>query len=243
MYSMQNQENGNDGGGPMWNKFWNSFANDGDNESTVSDSIAPSQSISNIPPPSPNSRTRGTGNISPIPEIHPSESASVIDDGSLTSSPRGHDDNYFTFKFKAPNGKSHRFTIDYTSFEHIRATVASKLPSNVRDFTISYVDEDDDHVSMSNDDDVVDAVRIAQRQGMSRVILHVQEIEKKQSRSYREEYDDDDDIDEIFDKRRRRRRSKHSDYNLPIPHDLLLPGAVLALTVAIIGVFALSRSK
>lgn len=243
MYSMQNQENGNDGGGPMWNKFWNSLANDGDNESTVSDSIAPSQSISNIPPPSPNSRARGTGNISPIPEIHPSESASAIDDGSLASFPRGHDENYFTFKFKAPNGKSHRFTIDYTSFEHIRATVASKLPSNVRDFTISYVDEDDDHVSMSNDDDVVDAVRIAQRQGMSRVILHVQEIEKKQPRSYREEYDDDDDIDEIFDKRRRRRRSKHADYNLPIPHDLLLPGAVLALTVAIIGVFALSRSK
>jgi len=121
--------------------------------------------------------------------------------------------------------------------------VASKLPSNVRDFTISYVDEDDDHVSMSNDDDVVDAVRIAQRQGMSRVILHIQEIEKKQSRSYRDEYDDDDDIDEIFDKKRRRRRSKHADYNLPIPHDLLLPGAVLALTVAIIGVFALSRSK
>ncbi|CAB4401057.1 unnamed protein product [Rhizophagus irregularis] len=219
MYSMQNQENGNDGGGPMWNKFWNSLANDGDNESTVSDSIAPSQSVSNIPPPSPNSRTRGSGNISPIPEIHPSESASAIDDGSMASFPRGHDENFFTFKFKAPNGKSHRFTVDYTSFEHIRATVASKLPSNVRDFTIYYVDEDDDHVSMSNDDDVIDAVRIAQRQ-------------------------DDDDSDDILEKRRRRKRGKHApDYNLPIPHDLLLPGAVLTLAIAIIGVFALSRSK
>ncbi|GBC47521.2 CBS-domain-containing protein [Rhizophagus irregularis DAOM 181602=DAOM 197198] len=211
MYSMQNQENGNDGGGPMWNKFWNSLANDGDNESTVSDSIAPSQSVSNIPPPSPNSRTRGSGNISPIPEIHPSESASAIDDGSMASFPRGHDENFFTFKFKAPNGKSHRFTVDYTSFEHIRATVASKLPSNVRDFTIYYVDEDDDHVSMSNDDDVIDAVRIAQRQ-------------------------DDDDSDDILEKRRRRKRGKHApDYNLPIPHDLLLPGAVLTLAIAIIG--------
>uniref|UniRef100_U9SX42 CBS-domain-containing protein n=1 Tax=Rhizophagus irregularis (strain DAOM 181602 / DAOM 197198 / MUCL 43194) TaxID=747089 RepID=U9SX42_RHIID len=237
-----NIQNGNDGGGPMWNKFWNSLANDGDNESTVSDSIAPSQSVSNIPPPSPNSRTRGSGNISPIPEIHPSESASAIDDGSMASFPRGHDENFFTFKFKAPNGKSHRFTVDYTSFEHIRATVASKLPSNVRDFTIYYVDEDDDHVSMSNDDDVIDAVRIAQRQGMSRVILHIQEIEKKSLRSY--DYEDDDDSDDILEKRRRRKRGKHApDYNLPIPHDLLLPGAVLTLAIAIIGVFALSRSK
>ncbi|GES89323.1 CBS-domain-containing protein [Rhizophagus clarus] len=209
MYSMQNQEN---------------------------DSIAPSQSVSNIPPPSPNSRARGSGNISPIPEIHPSESASALDDGSMASFPRGHDENFFTFKFKAPNGKSHRFTVDYTSFEHIRATVASKLPSSIRDFTISYVDEDDDHVSMSNDDDVVDAVRIAQRQGMSRVILHIQEIEKKSSRYDYE--DDDEDYDDFIDKKRRRRRSgKHApDYSLPIPHDLLLPGAVLTLAVAIIGV-------
>ena len=240
---MQNQENGSDGGGPMWNKFWNSFANDGDNESTVSDSIAPSQSASNVPPTSPSSRMRGTGNISPIPEIHPSESASAIDDGSMASFPRGHDENFFTFKFKAPNGKSHRFTVDYTSFEHIQATVASKLPSNVRGFTIYYVDEDEDHVSMSNDDDVVDAVRIAQRQGMSRVILHIQEIEKKTSRTYIEDYDDEE-LDDLLDNKRRRIRRKHApDYNLPIPHDLLLPGAVLALAVAIIGVFALSRSK
>src|SRR5947208_4829573 len=136
---MQNQENGPESGGPMWNKFWNSFANDGDNESIISDSITPSQSASNIPPPSPH--MNGSGYVTPIPEIHPGESASAIDDGSVASFPRGHDENFFTFKFKAPNGKSHRFTVNYTSFENIFFSVASKLPSTIKDFSISYVDE------------------------------------------------------------------------------------------------------
>ncbi|CAG8564168.1 20339_t:CDS:2 [Cetraspora pellucida] len=209
MYSKQPHENGHENGGPMWNKFWNSL--DDDNESVASDSIAPSQSASNIPPPSPNSRMRNSGHVSPIPEIHPGESASAVDDGSLASFPRGHDENHFTFKFKAPNGKSHRFTVDYTSFEHIRSTVASKLPPSFKDFSISYVDDDEDLVAMSNDEDVEDAVHIAQRQGQTR------------------------------GGRKPIRRGKKSDDNIPFSHELLLPGALITLAIAIIGVFAISR--
>ncbi|CAH1766837.1 3637_t:CDS:2, partial [Entrophospora sp. SA101] len=159
IYLMQNQENCP---GPMWSKFWNSFASDGDNESIISDSITPSQSASNIPPLSPH--MNGSGYVTPIPEIHPGESVSVIDDGSVASFPRGHDENFFTFKFKDPNGKSHRFTVNYTCFENIFFAVTSKLPSTIKDFSISYMDEDDDQVTMSSDDDVIDAVRIAQQQ-------------------------------------------------------------------------------
>ncbi|RIB02920.1 hypothetical protein C2G38_830093 [Gigaspora rosea] len=243
MYAKQTHENGHDTAGPMWNKFWNSL-ND-DNESVASDSIAPSQSASNIPPPSPNSRMRNSGHVSPIPEILPGESASAVDDGSMASFPRGHDENHFTFKFKAPNGKSHRFTVDYTSFENIRSTVASKLPPSIKDFSISYVDDDEDHVAMSNDDDVVDAVQIAQRQGQTRVILHIQELQvpsKPRNDIVEIEDEDEDDDDDIRGRRRPKRRSKKQDYNFPIPQDLLLPGALLTLAIAIIGVFAISRS-
>ncbi|CAG8476463.1 12353_t:CDS:10 [Acaulospora colombiana] len=233
VYNMQHQENGHEAGGPMWNKFWNSFANDGDNESVLSDSIAPSQSASNIPP-SPHSRMHNSGNISPVPEIHPSESASVMDDGSLASFPRGHEENHFTFKFKAPNGKSHRFTVDYTKFENIRATVASKLPPTVKDFAISYVDEDEDYVAMSSDEDVIDAVAMAQRQDATRVILYIQEIYEKKSSKSRQVRDDEDDEEEIHDRKKHsRRRNKNDDYHLPIPQDLILPGALLTLAIAI----------
>ncbi|CAG8433096.1 10725_t:CDS:2 [Diversispora eburnea] len=208
MYAMQHQENGQETGGPMWNKFWNSFANECDNDS---DSIAPSQSASNVPPSSSQSRMRGSGNISPIPEIHPSESASAIDDGSLASFPRGHDENHFTFKFKAPNGKSHRFTTDYTNFDNIHDSIMGKLPNTIKDFSISYVDDEEDLVAMSTDDDVYDAVQIAKRQGATRP-------------------------------RRTRRHNKHGEY-LPIPQDLLLPGALLTLAIAIVGVFVISKSS
>jgi len=245
MYSIQGQD-AHEQGGPMWGRFWNSLGDDGDNESAVSDSISPSQSASNIPPPSPVSRMRSSGRISPIPEIHPSESASAIDDGgSLASFPRGHDENMFTFKFKGPNGKTHRFTIDYTSLNTIRQHVASKLPKTMKVFTLAYVDDDNDQVILSNDDDVVDAVRIAQRQGLSRVLLHVQETEEKKSksRSTRHEDDEEEEEEELSErKNRKRRRNKSSEHNgFGIPNELLLSGAVITLAVTIMGVFAISK--
>ncbi|CAJ0912478.1 11220_t:CDS:10 [Entrophospora sp. SA101] len=195
MCSMKSQDNQDNSGsdnnsGPMWNKFWNSLDGENvdddvdDNESILSDTIAPSQSASNIPPSSPNMRIssmRNSGNISPVPEIHPSESASAVDDKSGISFPRGHEENSFTFKFKAPNGKAHRFTVDYTSVDNIRSTVLSKLPSTIEDFTITYIDDDGDNVTMTTDDDVLDAVRIAQRQNASKVILNIEIKENKNS--------------------------------------------------------------
>ncbi|CAG8584601.1 6773_t:CDS:2 [Ambispora gerdemannii] len=249
MNSTQAQDSHESGGGPMWGRFWNSFANDGDNESIVSDSISPSQSASNVPPPSPNSHMRGSGHISPIPEIHPSESASAIDDnGSLASFPRGHDENFFTFKFKSPSGKTHRFTMDYTNLDMIRHRVASQLPKTIKAFSLAYVDDDNDHVLMSSDDDVVDAVRIAQRQGLSRVLLLVQEIDEKKpaskSRASRVSQEEDETASDLIGKKKKR-RSRHLDReivgnNNPL-NDWLLPAAVVTLAAAIVGVFAISK--
>jgi len=269
MYSMQTQENGgsDNGSGPMWNKFWNSVngENGDDNDSVISDSLAPSQSASNIPPASPNMRNnsvRNSGNVSPVPEIHPGESASVIDDNSAVSFPHCHAENFFTFKFKAPNGKSHRFTVNYLNLDNIRSTVLSKLPSSVKDFTISYVDDDEDHVTISTEDDVLDAVKIAQRQNSSKVILFINEIKenKKSSSSsvassprsrainyddYFENEDDEDDFSINTNKRKRKSQlfvnKGDDDFNLTIPKDLLLPGALVTLAIIIVGVFAISR--
>nr|CAG8446557.1 7817_t:CDS:2 [Entrophospora candida] len=239
MYSMQNQENGgsDNGSGPMWNKFWNSVngENGDDNDSVISDSLAPSQSASNIPPASPNMRNnsvRNSGNVSPVPEIHPGESASVVDDNSAVSFPHCHAENFFTFKFKAPNGKSHRFTVNYLSLDNIRSTVLSKLPSSVKDFTISYVDDDEDHVTISTEDDVLDAVKIAQRQNSSKVILFINEIKENRK---------------SINTNKRKRKSQlfvnkgDDDFNLTIPKDLLLPGALVTLAIIIVGVFAIAR--
>ncbi|CAJ0749412.1 10759_t:CDS:2 [Entrophospora sp. SA101] len=227
MYLMQDQENVPEPGGPLWNKFWNSLANDGDNESFISDSITPSQSASNVPPQSP-PHMIGTGYITPISEIHPGESASAIDDGSAISFPRCHEENFFTFKFKAPNGKSHRFTVDYTSFENILSTVTSKLPSTTKDFSISYMDEDNDYVTMSSDDDVFDAVRIAQQQGQSKVVLYVQENKDKKSQPKSRPIE-------------KKTKRKFKDSNEPASTNFLMPSVVLFATVIVLGVFILLK--
>ncbi|KAG9288935.1 hypothetical protein G9A89_019557 [Geosiphon pyriformis] len=250
MYSIQGQDNHESSAGPMWGRFWNSLNNE-DNESAVSDSISPSQSASNIPPPSPASHMRGSGHISPIPEIHPSESASAIDDsGSMASFVRGHDENMFTFKFKSPAGKTHRFTVDYHHLYDLRNHVASKLPKTIKAFTLAYVDDDNDQVIMSSDEDVIDAVKIAQRQGLSRVLLHVNEIEEKKSSSKsrgsrtqsEEEYGEDDSQDK---KSRRKRRTKNFERQIPPPlpagNDIILPAALITLGIVIVGVFAVTK--
>jgi len=218
-------------GGPMWSRFWNSMGDD--NESVISESITPSQSASNIPPPSPTSRMRRGGRMSPVDgETSPYDYGSVIDDGSTASFPRGHDDNAYTFKFKSPNGKTHRVTVDYTSLDLVRQVVASKLPKAIKSFALSYVDDDNDHVIMSTDEDVIDAVRCAQRQGVSKVVLLVTE-----------KNEDDDTEDEHESSKRKKRKSKNRDIDngFSIPKDLLLPGAITALAMTIVGIFAIAK--
>ncbi|CAJ0762265.1 13946_t:CDS:2 [Entrophospora sp. SA101] len=281
MCSMKSQDNQDNSGsdnnsGPMWNKFWNSLDGENvdddvdDNESILSDTIAPSQSASNIPPSSPNMRIssmRNSGNISPVPEIHPSESASAVDDKSGISFPRGHEENSFTFKFKAPNGKAHRFTVDYTSVDNIRSTVLSKLPSTIEDFTITYIDDDGDNVTMTTDDDVLDAVRIAQRQNASKVILNIEIKENKNSslsaasspksraitndNDFEEEEDEWNDVNNFNINSKRKRMPRLSvnkdnnkdsgNINLSIPKELLLPGAVLTLALVIVSMASQGR--
>ncbi|CAG8503962.1 7283_t:CDS:2 [Paraglomus occultum] len=214
IYSMENDQDAattpGEPGGPMWSRFWNSMGND-DNESVISESITPSQSASNIPPPSPPSRMRRGGRMSPVDgDSSPYDYGSVIDDGSNASFPRGLDENTYTFKFKSPSGKTHRVTADYTSLVLVRQVVASKLPKTIKTFTLSYLDDDNDPVLMSTDEDVIDAVRCAQRQGVSKVVLLV--VEKN----------DDDDTEEEHE-------------------NLLLPGAITALAMTIVGVFAIAK--
>lgn len=238
IYSIEGQDNNSrQTSGPMWTHFWESLTNDGDDASALSDSISPSQSASNIPPPSPNSRAYGSGRVSPVPEIHPSESASAIDDGSYASYPRVHDHG-FTFKFTSPDGKNHRFTVDYTRFDNIREAVAAKLPKTMKHFSLSYIDDDNDQVLMATDENAIDAVQIAQRQGASRVLLLVQETDKPRARDLSS---DESEEEEAIKKRRRKRRSKYDENDLPISRELLMPAAIITLSAAIIAAFAISK--
>lgn len=179
-------------GGPMWGRFFDSIGHD-DNESMASGSHMPTDLPS----------TRSYIPQSPHSEVHPNDSASVVDDDHISGlSPRKGavpsvagplpvDDGTYVFKFKTPSGRTHRFQSRHDDVEHLREIVMGKLAtdpfftdfkpindSDIRpdpiDFHLSYTDADGDTVLITSDHDVTDAVRIARSTGSDRVVLYVQ---------------------------------------------------------------------
>ncbi|KAJ7139909.1 hypothetical protein C8R44DRAFT_660610 [Mycena epipterygia] len=181
-------------GGPMWGRFFDSIGND-DNESYISGSRATPDmhslaSIHNLHPPQ-----------SPQSEVHPNDSASVMDDEpsamggymhqnvpSITGMQAPVDDGTYVFKFRTPSGRTHRFQARHDNVEHLREIVAGKLATDPFftdfkstsdptvipdpiDFHLSYTDADGDSVFVTSDHDVVDAVKIARTSGADRVVL------------------------------------------------------------------------
>lgn len=128
----------------MWGRFFDSIGGHDDTESIASGSHIPtdvhSVSVHNL------SRLQQ----SPYPEVHPNDSASVVDDDHesvLDAYPRkkgGHgipsitgatstvpvDDGTYVFKFRTPSGRTHRFQARQDSVEILREIVSGKLVSD-----------------------------------------------------------------------------------------------------------------
>lgn len=128
-------------GGPMWGRFFDSIGGQDDAESAISGSHPPTDghsiSAHNL------SRLRQ----SPYPEVHPNDSASVVDDDHesvLDAYPRKKgvqnipsimgasstvpiDDGTYVFKFRTPSGRTHRFQARHDSVETLREIVSGKL--------------------------------------------------------------------------------------------------------------------
>lgn len=183
-------------GGPMWGRFFESIGGD-DTESVMSGSHAHHD-------PHSYSTVGRLSHVqqSPQSEVHPNDSASVMDDdgGSvLDAYPRQHaahgssilvDDGTYVFKFRTPGGRTHRFQSRHDDVEHLREIVAGKLATDPffteshtggddsrpdpNDFLLSYTDADGDTVLVSSDMDVTDAVKIARAAGTDRVVLYLQ---------------------------------------------------------------------
>jgi len=117
----------------MWGRFFDSIGHD-DNDSVLSGSHAATGSFM-VGSPSAVQR-------SPTSDLHPNDSASVVDDdnGSVleayakkkgfqlpSSVPVPVDDGTYVFKFRTPSGRTHRFQSRHDDIEHLREIVAGKL--------------------------------------------------------------------------------------------------------------------
>lgn len=185
-----------DSEGPAWNKFWLSIG-DNETESIVSgdgthhghshlgsrmmspdmsrdrilDSLAPGDSASHVGQDSP-----GHSMVAPAPELSPSEVP-------------------FPFKFKAPSGRVHRLqVIAAQGMDAFVVNVHSKLGSEAdaiggtpfvvdgkvssTGFALSYLDDEGDSVSITTDQDLLEAILMARHSGRDKVDLFVHDSEK-----------------------------------------------------------------
>lgn len=184
-----------DGEGPAWNKFWLSM--DNETESMMSgegshshhhtnlgsrmmspditrerlgDSLAPGDSASHVGMESPPHST-----LQEAPEQSPAEVP-------------------FPFKFKAPSGRVHRLqVIASQGIEAFVASVAAKLGHEVDGiggvpvvedgkmsdggFALSYADDEGDTVSITTDNDLLEAILLARQGRRDKVDLYVHDPE------------------------------------------------------------------
>jgi len=123
----------------MWGHFFNSIGHD-DTESVFTGSH---QAPTDLRPfPSHNEHLQQ----SPHSEVHPNDSASVVDDDPVSvldgyprqkglTVPAGPvlipaDDGTYVFKFRTPSGRTHRFQARHDDVEHLREIVAGKLATD-----------------------------------------------------------------------------------------------------------------
>ncbi|KAF9243807.1 CBS-domain-containing protein [Melanogaster broomeanus] len=138
------EENGEAEGGPMWGRFFDSIGGHDDTESAVSGSHVPTDGFS------VSAHNLSRIQQSPHSEVHPNDSASVVDDdheSALNVYPRkkvGHsipsitgaassvpiDDGTYVFKFRTPSGRTHRFQARHDSVETLREIVCGKLATD-----------------------------------------------------------------------------------------------------------------
>lgn len=271
-----------DNEGPAWNKFWQSL--DHETESMMSGDggsrIRPQTPGSFLShEPSRHGHERGDSVLPNDSASHhgaDSPPASAVDIPILSPSI---EDTPFPFKFKAPSGRVHRIQIVASAgVEELLSRVAEKLGSEVETiggrpifeegklvtpgFAVSYLDNEGDTISITADNDLIEAVSLSRMAHRDKVDLFVHHPDQPalpptlepqpalpkpatpaESEVRRRRFDSDEE-DEEYERPKRRTTQKHVEEQLiaGVPNDLLLPGAIVTLAVVIVGVFALSRA-
>jgi hypothetical protein len=126
-------------------------------------------------------------------------------------------------------------------------------------FALSYLDNEGDTVSITTDHDLREAIYIARRGHRDKVDLFVHDPSQpplsatlnphpavpKVKDGLRRQFEDSDDEDELGQRHKTKHQQAVPQQELipGVPNDLLLPGAIVALAVVIVGVFAVGRAS
>lgn len=276
-----------DNEGPAWGKFWLSL--DNDSESMMSGEGSHRAHT-------PGHRSLMTPELLPRPtvdrvdSVQPNDSASHNGDDDRSDSPEESpsaplEDSPFPFKFKAPSGRVHRLQVVASAgMEDLVSNVNAKLGGEIdavggqaivedgkltaSGYALSYLDNEGDTVSITTDQDLLDAITLSRQHQREKVDLFVHDPEKPPmsatvdpqpamakpltpppSTLKSRRFDDEED-EMVTPVKKERKPTSHAKQQQPpdqlvagVPNELLLPGAIVTLAVVIIGVFTVSRAS
>lgn len=191
------------------------------------------------------------------------------------------EDMPFAFKFKAPSGRVHRLQVVASAgIEEMVANVSAKLGSEVdalggaptfdygkiskSGFALSYLDNEGDTVSITTNEDLIEAISLSRLAHREKVDLFVHDPEKPPLaatvdpqpalpkpvtppesvlRERKQFFDEEEEEQTRHRGRGQPAAAKQEEIIAGVPNDLLLPGAIAALAVVIVAVFALGRAS
>lgn len=187
-----------DNEGPAWQKFWMSLGHE--TESGVSGGESSSKrphtpQHRSIMSPAPDTPARQDVGDSVMPHESASHHGDDIDEHSAVAAPSSVEDLPFAFKFKAPSGRVHRLqVIASAGIEDFVANVTSKLGGEIDSvggeppvtdgrlgksgFALSYMDNEGDIVSITTNQDLLEAITMARKSEREKVDLFVHDPEK-----------------------------------------------------------------
>lgn len=195
------------------------------------------------------------------------------------------EDTPFAFKFKAPSGRVHRLQVTTAGgIEELVPNIVAKLGNEVpavggepviedgklgrSGFALSYLDNEGDTVSITTNQDLVEAIDLARQNKRDKVDLFVHDPEKPplsatveprpgpaapptpaesfvtDRKKKRVEDSEEEEERPVRSMGRNAKQAQPQDQIIAgVPNELLLPGAIGTLAVVIAGVFMLSRSS
>ena len=275
---------GGESEGPAWNKFWLSMDNDSESMMSGDGSHRPT---------TPGYNSMMSPEISRPPmergdSVMPNESASHQGDDDISEVVQPvaavSEDTPFPFKFKAPSGRVHRLQVVASAgMAELIANVTSKLGSEVdavggeasvdegklgaAGYALSYMDNEGDTVSITTDQDLIDAIALARQGRVDKVDLFVHDpaqpplaatldprpklskpptppesILKGKADPQIAADGDAEELTKRSNGGKQMTHAKEEQLISGVPNDLLLPGAIVTLAVVIVGVFAFSRT-
>lgn len=227
-------------------------------------------------------------NVDRVDSVQPHESASHNGDDDRSESPEeppsaSMEDSPFPFKFKAPSGRVHRLQVLASAgMEDLVSNVNAKLGGEIdavggeaivedgkltaSGYALSYLDNEGDTVSITTDQDLLDAITLSRQYHREKVDLFVHDPENPPmsatvdpqpamskpltpppSTLKSRRFDGEDEM--ATPVKKERKVVSHAKQQQPdqlvagVPNELLLPGAIVTLAVVIIGVFTISRAS